>query len=196
VRPAWLLQVLQEKVIDRTDAVIASEAGTSFTWCNALLRFGEPGRYRTSAAWGSMGHFTAGCVGTALVGRRVFAVVGDGAMLMNDEINTAVQYGARCVWVVLNDAQLGLNEHGMTALGMRPVATQLPRTDFVAFARAQGADGVAVATEDRLEAAFDRALAADGPFVIDVSIDRTVPSPVVAERIQSLRRQAGASEPS
>ena len=131
----------------------------------------------------------------ALAGsRRVVAVVGDGAMLMNNEINTAVQYGARVLWIVLNDAQLGLNQHGMTALGMCPVETQMPRTDFVAFARSQGADGAAVDTEADLDAALQIALAHDGPFVLDVRIDRTIPSPIVAERIRSLQRQAGGPE--
>jgi acetolactate synthase-1/2/3 large subunit len=194
VRPPFLLERLQRRIVEATDAVLMSEAGTSFTWCNAHLSFDEPGRYRTSAAWGSMGHFTTGCVGAALSSdRRVVAVVGDGAMLMNNELNTAAQYGARVIWVVLNDAQLGLNDHGMTALGMRPVETQLPRTDFVAFARSQGADGCAVTSEEEVDDALARALAADGPFVLDVRIDRTLPSPVVAERIRSLNRQAGTS---
>jgi acetolactate synthase-1/2/3 large subunit len=195
VRPAYLLQVLQERVVDAedvVDAVVMSEAGTSFTWCNTCLRFATPNRYRTSAAWGSMGHFTTGCVGAAIASpRRVLVVAGDGAMLMNNEINSAVQYGARVIWVVLNDAQLGLNEHGMTALGMKPVETQLPRTDFVAFARSQGADGIAVASEAELDAALQTALSASGPIVVDVAIDRTIPSPVVEERIRSLNRQAG-----
>lgn len=192
VRPSFLMQALQRLVVDGSDALVMSEAGTAFTWCNAGLQFREPYRYRTSAAWGSMGHYTTGCVGAALVGRRqVFTVVGDGAMLMNNEINTAVQYGARVVWVVLNDAQLGLNQHGMTALGMTPVETQMPRTDFVAFARSQGAQGIAAATEADLEAALKQALAADGPIVLDINVDPTIPSPVVADRIASLNRQAG-----
>lgn len=194
VRPPYLMQCIQAQVVEGSDALIMSEAGTSFTWCNAHLQLATPGRYRTSAAWGSMGHFTTGCVGAALAERRqVVAVVGDGAMLMNNEINTAVQYGANVVWIVLNDAQLGLNQHGMTALGMRPVETQMPRTDFVAFARAQGADGVAVDTELALEAALHAALTRRGPFVLDVRIDRTIASPVVADRIRSLQRQAGGT---
>ncbi len=195
VRPPFLMQQLQARVVKATDAVVMSEAGTSFTWCNAGLRFDTPGRYRTSAAWGSMGHFTTGCIGAALAGeRRVVTVVGDGAMLMNNELNTAAQYRARVVWVVLNDAQFGLNEQGMTALGMRPVETQMPRTDFVAFARSQGADGLAVEREDELDEALARALAHDGPFVLDIRIDRTITSPVIADRIRSLRRQSGAGE--
>jgi len=190
VRPGYLLQVIQARIVDATDALVMSEAGNAFTWCNARLRFDSPGRYRTNAAWGSMGHFTTGCVGAALAsGRRVVAVVGDGAMLMNNEINTAAQYGARVLWIVLNDAQLGLNHHGMLALGMRPLETQMPRTDFVAFARSQGADGLAVTTEDDLDAALAVALAQDRPFVLDVRIDPTIPSPIVAARIQSLHRQ-------
>lgn len=193
VRPPLLMQALQMRVVDGTDAVVMSEAGTSFTWCNAGLRFQTPDRYRTSAAWGSMGHFTSGAVGAALAGtRRVVAVVGDGAMLMNNELNTAVQYGARVIWVVLNDAQFGLNQHGMVALGMRPIETQMPRTDFVAFARAQGADGVLVHTEAELDAALELALAAPGPFVVDVRIDPAVPSPVIADRTRSLQQQAAA----
>jgi acetolactate synthase I/II/III large subunit len=191
VRPTFLMQTLQELVVRNTDALIMSESGTSFTWSNAHLAFDEPGRYRTSATWGSMGHFTTGCIGAALANRRpVVAIVGDGAMLMNNEINTAVQYGARVVWIVLNDAQLGLNQHGMLALGMSPVETQMPRTDFVTFARAQGADGTHVRCEAELAGALRTALTAPGPFVLDVTIDRTMPSPVVAARIRSLQQQA------
>lgn len=194
VRPAYLMQVIQELAIDRSEAVVMSEAGNAFTWCNHALRFAAPGRYRTSAAWGSMGHFTCGPVGAALAGgRKAVAVVGDGAMLMQNELSTAVAYRADVTWIVLNDAQLGLNEHGMAALGMRPVETQLPRTDFVALARAQGGDGLAVATEPELAPALERALRGAGPFVLDVRVDRSVPSPILALRIQSLNAQAGRS---
>lgn len=192
LRPQFVMQSLQRRVVERSEALVMSESGTSFTWCNAHLRFDAHGRYRTAAAWGSMGHFTTGCVGAALAGnRRVVAVVGDGAMLMNNEINTAAQYDANVLWIVMNDAQFGLNEHGMTALGMRPVETQMPRTDFVAFARSQGADGVRVRFEREFDAALETAMSTNKPFIIDVDIDRTVPSPVVADRINSLKRQAG-----
>lgn len=192
VRPAYLMQVVQELVVERTDAIVMSEAGNSFTWCNYALRFATPDRYRTSAAWGSMGHFTTGCVGAALAtgGRRAVAIVGDGAMLMNNEINTAVAYQADVVWIVLNDAQLGLNEHGMRALGMPACETQLPRTDFAAFARCQGATGLTVTDEHGLAGAVAEALATRGPVVVDVRIDRDVPSPILALRIKSLTQGA------
>ena len=58
-------------------------------------------------------------VGAALVGRRVVAIVGDGAMLMNNEINTAAQYQAAVLWIVLNDAQPESGEdfgHALTTM--------------------------------------------------------------------------------
>ena len=190
VRTPYVMQVVQDRVVDRTDAIVSSEAGNSFTWVNHALRFAEPGRYRTSAAWGSMGHFTTGPIGAALAsGRRAVTVVGDGAMLMSNELNTAVAYRADVVWIVLNDAQLGLNHHGMAALGMAPVETQLPPTDFVAFATSQGAAGIVVEREADLADAIDRALAMTGPVVIDVRIDPRIPSPILARRIKSLAAQ-------
>jgi acetolactate synthase-1/2/3 large subunit len=185
------MQLLQRHVVEHSDALIMSESGSSFTWCNSRLRFNSPGRYRTSAAWGSMGHFTTGCVGAALAAkRRVVAVVGDGAMLMNNEVSSAVQYGADVLWIVLNDSQLGLNQHGMVSLGMRPVETQLPRTDFEALARAQGAVGTRVRSEPELETALQAALEHRGPFVLDVFIDPSIPSPVLAERNDSLFKRS------
>jgi acetolactate synthase I/II/III large subunit len=136
-----------------------------------------------------MGHFTSGPIGAALAsGRRVVAVVGDGAMLMQNEVSTAVSYRLPAIWIVLNDAQLGLNEHGMAALGMRTIETQLPRTDFVGYATSLGATGIRVDTEVGLAAALFRAMRIDGPVVVDVRIDRSVPSPILAQRTQSLVR--------
>jgi acetolactate synthase I/II/III large subunit len=187
VRPDVLMQALQTRVVDATDAIVMSESGNAFTWCNYALRFATPDRYRTSAAWGSMGHFTSGPIGAAVAtGRRVVTVVGDGAMLMQNEVSTAVSHRLPVIWVVLNDAQLGLNEHGMIALGMRRIETQLPRTDFVGYAHSLGATGVRVDTELDLAPALDQALAMTGPVIVDVRIDRTVPSPILAQRTQSL----------
>ena len=50
----------------------------------------------------------------------------------------------------------------MTLSGLDPLATRIPRVDFVAFARAQGADGVRVDDERALPAALEQALAREG----------------------------------
>jgi acetolactate synthase-1/2/3 large subunit len=59
----------------------------------------------------------------------------------------------------------------------------------VAFARAQGADGVRVSTEGGLGPALEQALAATTPFVVDVLMDENTVSPAIAGRVASLEAQ-------
>lgn len=193
VRARALFQEVQRVFVDGSDAVVMAESGNAFAWANHLLRFERPGRYRTSAAYGSMGHFVTGVVGAAIA-RDAKAVVltGDGAMLMNNEVNTAVQYRAQAVWIVLNDARYGLTEDGLEALGIAPIETRMPPTDFAAFAESQGALGLRVERERELRSVFERALEHRGPVVVDVSVARDEVVPLLARRIESLRAQQGA----
>lgn len=193
VRTQFLMQKVQRFLIDNSDAIIMSESGNSFAWANHSLRFSSPDRYRTSAAFGSMGHFVTGVVGAAL-GRKGKAAVltGDGAMLMNNEINTAVAYEAQAIWIVLNDGRFGLTELGMEALELEPIETRMPRTNFALFAQSQGADGIVVDQERDLADALEKALAARGPFVVDVRIEPRDVAPMLATRIASLRAQRGS----
>jgi len=191
VRPQFLMQVIQRRVIDATDAVVMTESGNAFSWGNCLFRFRTPGRYRTSAAWGSMGHFTTGVVGSALAREgKAVALVGDGAALMNNEISTAVRYRANALWIVLNDAQYGLNRHGLEALGLALVETDIPRVDFSSFARSMGAEAVTVKREAEIDAALVAAMEATGPFLVDVHIDPDIPPPIVERRVASLKAQS------
>lgn len=190
IRPRALMEAIQRVIVDDSDALLITEAGNSFAWGNHSLYFPRPGRYRVSTAWGSMGHAVSGVLGAGLChGAKAVAIAGDGAMLMNNELSTAVQYGVPAVWILLNDAQYGLTDHGMRSLGYAPEGMEIPRVDFVAIARAVGADGVRVGSEAELDAALRRALAAPGPFVVDVLVDPDEPPPV-ATRVERLREQA------
>ncbi|MEL7059404.1 MAG: thiamine pyrophosphate-dependent enzyme [Acidobacteriota bacterium] len=192
VRPQLVMETLQKKVVDGSNAIVLAECGNSFAWCNHYLSFDAPERYRVSTLFGSMGHCAAGVVGAALAtGEKAVAVVGDGSMLMNAEVSTAAQYGAQAVWVVLNDAGYGMCRDGHRALGLTGEEIDFPRVDFVEWARSMGADGAAVASEDLLDAAFDDALRADGPFVLDIRIDATEASPLL-QRFESLIRQGNS----
>jgi acetolactate synthase-1/2/3 large subunit len=174
VRASALMAALQRVVVDGSDALVIAEGGNSFAWTTHLLRFATPGRYRVSMGWASMGHAVAGVVGAAHARRRkVVAVVGDGAMLMNSEVSTAVAHRVPAVWVVLNDARYGMIAQGLAALGMEhgPSATEIPPCDFAAVARAMGASGVRVHRERDIVPALEQAMESPGPFVVDVIVD-------------------------
>jgi thiamine pyrophosphate-dependent acetolactate synthase large subunit-like protein len=177
VRPEALMDALQDWVVDGSNATVLSECGNSFLWTTHRLRFSAPHRYRTSTGFGAMGHAAAGVVGAALAtGRRAVAVVGDGALLMTNEINSAVKFGAPAVWVVLNDGRYGMCAQGMETLGLSADA-EIPQVDFAAFARAQGARATRVDHEVQLDAALAEAMTARGPFVVDVRIDPRCKAP-------------------
>ncbi len=192
VRPQVLMSAIQRRVIQGSDAVVMAECGNSFAWCNHYLRFPTAGRYRVSTLFGSMGHMTSGVVGAALARKgKAVAVVGDGSMLMNSEVSTAAQYGAQAVWVVLNDAGYGMCRDGQRTLGLSGDDISFPKVDFVKFARAVGANGVTVESEDELDEAMNRAMAAEGPFVVDVRIDVNESSPLL-KRFESLIKQGSS----
>ncbi|MCA9624890.1 MAG: thiamine pyrophosphate-binding protein [Myxococcales bacterium] len=178
VHPRALMAAVQRRVVEQSNAVVLSDVGNAFAWANHDLVFDAPHRYRTAAGFGSMTQASAGVVGTALATRRpAVALVGDGAMLMGNEVSTAVQYQVPAKWIVLNDACYGMVHHGMVAVGMEPFETRMPRVDFVAFARALGAEGMRVTHAGELDEALHRMLEHEGPFVLDVVVDDTVPPP-------------------
>jgi acetolactate synthase-1/2/3 large subunit len=185
VRPQMLMQAIQQVVVDNSDAILFAEPGNSFAWTTHLLRFTRP-RYRLSGWWASMGHMVTGAVGAALeTSRSCVVVTGDGSMLMQSEVSTAAKYRAPVMWIVLNDARYGMTEDGMHELGLSPPDMHFPRVDFVAWARAVGADGIAVKSERELLPAIAKGLAARTPFVVDVDIDVNERAPFLS-RVKSL----------
>jgi acetolactate synthase-1/2/3 large subunit len=172
IRPSVLMEAIQKVIIDGSDAVVMAECGNSFTWSTNLLRFSSANRYRVSTGVGAMGHAVTGVVGAAQARNgKAVAIVGDGAMLMNNEISTAVKYQIPAIWIVLNDARYNMCHQGMKMLGMTGADATIPQTDFQMISRGMGAEGIRVTKESEITAALEQAVAATGPIVIDVLID-------------------------
>jgi acetolactate synthase-1/2/3 large subunit len=189
VRGSILAAALQSIVVEGSDAIVMADSGNSSLWGTHCLRFDTPGRYRVSPGIGSMSHASTGVLGAALgSGRVAVALVGDGSMLMQNEVSTAVAHRVPAVWVVLNDARYGMVADGLRGLGWEPFATDIPRADFAALARAVGALGIRVEREADVAPALKQALVAGRPVVIDVLIDVAEPPPQ-SLRVGSLTRQ-------
>ena len=122
-----------------------------------------------------MGWAIGGAIGTAAGNREVpvVCITGDGSLLMNgQELSVAVAEGLTVIFVVLNDAALGMVKHGQRLAGAERTAHQLPATDFAALARAMGADGHVIESAADLAALDIAALCARrGPTLLDVRID-------------------------
>lgn len=173
VSPRALMSSVQRVVVERSDAVVFADPGNAFAWTNLLLRIDEPFRYRVGPTYGAMTHAVCGAVGATLAsGKPSVALVGDGSMLMNNELTTAVRERLNVTWVILNDSSYGMVRHGMKAIGMEPFGVEFSHTDFAAMAKAVGAEGCRVKDASELDEALTNALAHAGPSVIDVLIDR------------------------
>ncbi|MBW4628471.1 MAG: scytonemin biosynthesis protein ScyA [Brasilonema octagenarum HA4186-MV1] len=179
VRPEVLMEAIQKVIIDNSDAIVMAECGNSFLWSTHLLQFASANRYRISTGVGAMGHAAAGVIGAAAArNSKAVAIVGDGAMLMNNEINTAVKYQIPAVWIVLNDARYNMSHQGMEMLGLKGADASIPQANFAVIARGMGAEGIRISKEMDVFSALEQAMAATGPIVVDVVInpDRRAPS--------------------
>lgn len=181
VHPAKLMTAIQRVIVEGTDMPVVADASSAMFWAARHLAFARPGRWFVEGHFGSMGSAGAVVVGAASGrGGPAAAICGDGSMHMQDEINTAVAYGIRAIWIVLNDAGLGIVRAGMRANGRTLHDADYPPTDFAAVARNKGADGVRVNREADLVAALVAAVHADGPFLVDVLVEPAAVPPIGA----------------
>jgi acetolactate synthase-1/2/3 large subunit len=180
IHPAAVMAAVQRLVVDGTDLPVLADPSSPMFWGARHLAFSEPNRWLTENAFGPLGFASAAVVGAAAASGAAVALCGDGAPHMQEEISTAVQYGLRARWIVLNNSGMSIVRHGMAANGRNLHDADYPPTDFAAVARAKGAEAVRVAAVSELDDAIAAALAADGPFLVDVVVDRDAVAPTDA----------------
>ena len=111
----------------------------------------------------------------AMPDKRVINIAGDGCFRMNmNELATAVHEGIPLVILLMNNGVLGMVRQWQTLFFDKHYSnTVLDRqTDFVALAKAFGAQGARAETLDQLEAALETAFAARAPYVVECLIDK------------------------
>jgi thiamine pyrophosphate-dependent acetolactate synthase large subunit-like protein len=120
----------------------------------------------------AMGAWAATQVEPEYRGRKVVAVCGDGGFgQYMAEFTTAVHYGMNITLVLLNNSELGKISKEQRA-GHWPVwQTALRNPDFAAYAKSCGGLGLRVDSADRLAEAMQRALAYDGPALLELIAD-------------------------
>ena len=128
-------------------------------------------------------------IGTALAapGNPVVCITGDGALLMGgQELTTAIQEKLPVIFVILNDAALGTVKHGQQLAGAELIGYDLPKIDFVTYAKSMGADAHAINSPDDMRKLDIASICNhNGPSVLDVHIDPDE-IPPLEERIKML----------
>jgi acetolactate synthase-1/2/3 large subunit len=172
IQPKQLFDVINR--CKTAETVIATDVGQHQMWTAQYVQFSKPRRFVSSGGLGTMGFGLGAAIGSYVAtGDPTVLITGDGSFGMNlNELATAVSYNIPVVIVLLNNGVLGMVRQWQTLFfGKRYSQTVLSRqTDFVKLAEAFGARGVRVQSLEEFEKAFQEALAAGRPTVIDVPI--------------------------
>lgn len=171
------------------------DAGAHMLVAVPLWAVDEPGELLVSSGLATMGFALPAAVAAALVrpDRHVICFTGDGGLGMAlAELETVARLGLKVVVVVFNDATLSL-----IAIKQRPEghggqnAVRYASTDFAAIAAGCGLVSSHVADVGSYERALEAALAAEGPTLLDVTVD---PSgyPAVIDAIRGARQRTMA----
>ena len=172
--PKEVIEILNEEKPAGT--IITTDVGQHQMWTAQYVKFDRPRRFVSSGGLGTMGFGMGAAMGayTATKDPTVL-ITGDGSFGMNlNELATAVTYKIPLVIVLMNNGVLGMVRQWQTLFfGQRYSNTNLERkTDFVALAKAFGADGVKAETAVEFRKALKAAFKAGKPTVIDVRIDK------------------------
>ncbi len=176
------------------DTIFFADMGSIMAWATRYMQFTIPYCFYMSLGFGSMGYAVAAPVGAKLARpeRPVVALVGDGSFQMNGfEVATAVNYNIPVVWVVFNNAMLGMVYHGRR-LFSTPIPDGLDphfkRVDFAMVAQGLGARGIRIENPGDITKSFMAEVLATGrPTVIDVLIDDEAVPPIHS-RIKTVDR--------
>jgi len=162
------------------DAIIANGAGNYTAW---IHRFYQYRTFRTQLAprSGAMGYGLPAAIAAKMryPGRVVVAFAGDGCFLMyGQELATAMKYSLPIIVLVVNNAMYGtIRLHQERKYPNRVYGTDLLNPDFAAFAQAFGAQGKIVDRTEDFPAAFEEALTAETPFLLELRVDPDVITP-------------------
>ena len=172
--PRNAIMTLNKHLGEKT--AVATDVGQHQMWVAQNVNFKKPRRFISSGGLGTMGFGLGAAIGAAVgTGERSVLVTGDGSfgMCLN-ELTTAVTYNVPVVILLMNNGVLGMVRQWQTLFFNKHYSNTIldRKTDFVALARAFGADGEAVDTVAALDKAFEHAFGCDGPYVIDCRIDK------------------------
>ncbi|WP_179469066.1 thiamine pyrophosphate-requiring protein [Mycolicibacterium vinylchloridicum] len=169
------------------DAMLSADSGSSTNWYARCLKVRDRMRGSLSGTLATMGPGVPYAIGAKFAhpDRPAIALVGDGAMQMNGmaELLTIARYhrqwaDPRLVVCVFHNNDLNQVTWELRAMGGFPKFEEsqaLPDVSYADIARCMGLEAITVDEPDDIGRAWDRALAADKPTVLDVRCDPEMP---------------------
>jgi pyruvate dehydrogenase (quinone) len=185
VNPQRVAWELSPRLPDR--AIITSDSGSCANWYARDLKIRRGMMCSLSGGLASMGAAVPYAIAAKFAhpDRPVIALVGDGAMQMNNmaELITVSKYwrnwsSPRWICCVFNNEDLNQVTWEQRVMEGDPkfeASQDIPDVPYHKFAELIGLKGIFVDNPDRMGAAWEEALMADRPVILEVKIDPNVP---------------------
>jgi acetolactate synthase I/II/III large subunit len=173
IHPGQLVQSLSKLLPD--NSLVLSDAGSHAAWLGYYLELSRGQKFRKPGSFGSMASHVNGALGLkcAHPDRPVIVGCGDGCYLLSGfELLTAVQYNIPVIWIIFNNGEFQLIKLYQLATFFESGLVDFTNPDYVAYARACGAEGYRVKTLADFEQALQAAIASGKPTLIDAAITR------------------------
>jgi acetolactate synthase I/II/III large subunit len=175
IKPQYMIQALYEAT--GGDAIITSDVGQHQMWAAQYYHFSKPRRWINSGGLGTMGFGLPAAMGAAVgcPDQLVCCIAGDGSVQMNaQELSTCSENNIPIKVFIMNNGYLGMvrqwqelfwdGKYSAVDMGRFP--------DYVKLAEAHGATGLRFEDKRTLVDDMKRAIATEGPVLVDVRVTR------------------------
>jgi pyruvate dehydrogenase (quinone) len=170
------------------DAILTADSGSTTNWWARMLKLKRGNLASLSGTLATMGAGTPYAIAAKLAypERPVIAIVGDGAFQMNgmNELITMRRYADRfegkpalvlCVFNNQDLNQVTWEQRALTGDPKFPGSQWIPDFPYARYAELVGFRGIYCDDPTSLGAAWDEALATNGPVVLEVRVDPEIP---------------------
>ncbi|KUJ84784.1 acetolactate synthase large subunit [Microbulbifer flavimaris] len=190
IRPQRVVKEVRDAM--PRDGIIALDNGMYKIWFARNYPAHSPNSVLLDNALATMGAGVPSAMAAKLVypDRKVMAICGDGGFMMNSqELETAVRLQQDLVILLLRDDAYGMIKWKQSQMEYHDFGLDFGNPDFVAYARAYGAQGHRVSATAELKPLVEKCFSEGGVHLIDVPVNYSDNDRILNREIRELSRK-------
>ena len=174
IRMGEVVRLVSE--LTKGEAIIVTDVGQNQMSTARYYKFTKPNTLVTSGGMGTMGFGLPAAMG-AKIGKpdqQVITFLGDGGFQMTiQELGTIMQYKIPVKIIILNNNFLGMVRQWQDMFfSKRYASTEMVNPDFVKIAEGFSIPAKKVSVREELESSLSEMLAAEGPYLLNITIEK------------------------